>query len=354
MNNKILLLTCFVCTLGAMERKSPDLSVAKDKKTTCDTHCNTKFLLAARPSSTSSCDEIPPRQSAISDLNKVDQYDETPLMQAVFSDDVVAVQDLLDLNVNVNRQNSKGQTALMAAVIIGNRDMVNLLIARGAHVNVVNDEGNTVLAIATIHGDCELAKILIENGAIIDQQNFNGETALKIAVLNNTRELVKTLLDYGANPDTQDCSGQTPLEAAAFKGYQDIVKLLLLYSGRTSISAVTICSAYTTAKTQLEKTGDRRFYAIFSILKKYVRPQLVIQSQYVSAPLRAHSESPAIREIPSDTNASVTPTVGQSPELTMHHGALQASKFSMPEQKATSKYQSLAQLAKKGVEFIPK
>ena len=70
------------------------------------------------------------------------------LIAKVKSQDINAVQEMLNKGEDVNAQNEQGSTALHYAIALDNAEMTRLLIENGANLYVANDKGWTPLKIA--------------------------------------------------------------------------------------------------------------------------------------------------------------------------------------------------------------
>lgn len=131
------------------------------------------------------------------------QHDATPLLMAVFRDQIEAVRLLLDA---------------------------------GADVNVVGGEGDSPLRWAAQTGDIELVRLLLDRGAARDLDvggGVSGMNALGIAAHRLDVAMVQLLLDAGARADALDADGwvasrraDRPDDAAALQRWHQVMALL--------------------------------------------------------------------------------------------------------------------------------
>jgi uncharacterized protein len=148
-------------------------------------------------------------------------------VRAINRRDVIALQQLAERDVDVNRTGDSGRTALMVAASEGRRSLVASLLDRGARIDVANDRGGTALMHAATRGDSETLDLLLARGAAINARASNGWTALMLAGARGFEPIVERLLAHGADPNIADIYGWTPLMRAVDLGRPAIVKTLL-------------------------------------------------------------------------------------------------------------------------------
>ena len=135
------------------------------------------------------------------DINSVDNYGNTPLMNAVMARGIYIVYDsdeyketlkiakaLLKYGANVNLKNNYGDTALIKASESGHYDAVKLLVENGAKINALNNRKETALMMAInrlgnkyqTKGFYKIVAFLLENGADVNLKNQYGKTAMDL------------------------------------------------------------------------------------------------------------------------------------------------------------------------------
>lgn len=150
----------------------------------------------------------------------------TPVMQAVWRGDTVALGSLLaanDSQTAINAADAYGYTPLHVAVLPGSTACLPLLVAAGADANVLSSEGHSPLMLATQLSDISTMKALVAAGALLELTQ--DETPLLIAIARNDIEAVSFLLSAGADVNKGDAWNGRPLHHAALR--PKIMQLLL-------------------------------------------------------------------------------------------------------------------------------
>lgn len=116
---------------------------------------------------------------------------------------------------------------IMQAVSSNYVDRVKQLLADGADPNAKDDTDTTVLQKASYWGNLDCCKLLLVAGANVNSKNNLGGTPLSDAVSTGKADVVLLLLDSGANVNSRDYFGMTPLDHAT----NSEVKSILLKHG---------------------------------------------------------------------------------------------------------------------------
>lgn len=135
----------------------------------------------------------------------------TPLIYAVWNDDIEMVRLLVENGAAVDIRDSHDKTALMYAATNFEAEhhveLIDFLISKGANVNVLcsdpteNFKYQTALMFATINGDVDGVQTLIRNGADVNAKAFRGlesVTALGLAEYCGFKEIEILLRKSGA------------------------------------------------------------------------------------------------------------------------------------------------------------
>ncbi len=147
------------------------------------------------------------------------------LNQAILLNDTSAVEQTLQLRVDINAPAFNGIYAVHAAATPGVKDKIlEIVLAKGANPNVHDYRGRTPLHIVSKTGSATKVKMLFNHGADLDLRDYNGYTPLMIAVLrfDPNPPLVKMLLDSGADKNIINLGRFTALDFAT--GMRDYFK----------------------------------------------------------------------------------------------------------------------------------
>ena len=106
-------------------------------------------------------------------------------------------EKILAQGADANARGEDGCGPLIWAVLSGNMQAVQLLIRSGADVNGRNDDGETPLHLAAMTGVLEIAKLLVASGADVNAQDEFGITPFRSADLNEDRAMVEFLREKG-------------------------------------------------------------------------------------------------------------------------------------------------------------
>jgi ankyrin repeat protein len=152
----------------------------------------------------------------------------TALHQAVYRDDVQAVERLLRTGADAKARNRYGVTPLSVACTNGNAAIVELLLKAGAEPNTTLPGGETALMTAARTGKVDAVNALIAHGADVHaKESRRGQTALMWAAAEGNVEVVEALLKAGEDLHERLESGFTPFLFAVREGKTGVVKALL-------------------------------------------------------------------------------------------------------------------------------
>jgi ankyrin repeat protein len=133
------------------------------------------------------------------------------LPRAAMCNDVDGIRQRLELGDNINMHDRYGWTPLMWAVYYNQLNAVRYLISRGANVNcVARDDygsfyrGATPLMLCAMYDYRVLANLLIRSGAHVGLKDRYGSTAFTIAELNNFLEMADLLEKASKNANRGD------------------------------------------------------------------------------------------------------------------------------------------------------
>lgn len=121
------------------------------------------------------------------------------LADAIIKEDISSIQDLLQYGVDVNQLDEYGFTPLIEAAIADNIEIASLLIRHGADMNAQDMTGGTALHWAAENNNETLCELLLKNRANPNAYNFSGKSVLVMPLLRRQESLKKLLIKHGAN-----------------------------------------------------------------------------------------------------------------------------------------------------------
>lgn len=147
--------------------------------------------------------------------------------EAIKSQDLGTIDQLLETNTEPDRAGGGGKTALMIAAQAGDLDLVERLLEAGADVNARNEHLGTPLMFAATGGSVPVCRVLIARGAAVDAVARLGWTSLLLAAAKGNTDVALLLIRSGADPNQADGYGWTPLMRAVTGRHLDTVRSLL-------------------------------------------------------------------------------------------------------------------------------
>src|SRR3990167_124388 len=121
------------------------------------------------------------------------------LADAILQEDVDSVQQMLRYGGDVNQIDEYGFTPLIEASIIDNIKMCELLLQHGASPNQQDVTGGTALQWAVENNNLDLCKLLLDHRANPNAYNFAGQPVLVMAILRRQKALRQLLIQAGAD-----------------------------------------------------------------------------------------------------------------------------------------------------------
>ena len=159
-------------------------------------------------------------------------HDASPLMYAVWSGNVDAINLLLDHGANPQAKMQVGgqipATPLLLATIQGETEAVAAFLARGSDVNEPDEQGMSLLADTATSNDTAVARLLLARGAKVDAVDELSMTPLMHAASVDFGDtaMVDLLLASGADRSIKSKDGLTALDMAKKYGHAAIVESL--------------------------------------------------------------------------------------------------------------------------------
>jgi uncharacterized protein len=125
------------------------------------------------------------------DVDTTDDFEQTPVFQAVTYDSLEALDVLIEAGADLEVRKAFGESPLLYAVEWGKREIIDKLLAAGADVNGTNDNNESALHLAA-------------------KKHYTGVSETIY------HELTEALLDAGADPMCVSYLGHTPVVHARF------------------------------------------------------------------------------------------------------------------------------------------
>lgn len=132
------------------------------------------------------------------DVNALDEYGFTPLVEAAIADNIKIAKILIDYGADVNGQDATGGTALQWTAENNNIPFTRLLLDRGANPNGYTFAGQPVLVMPLLREQSELKNLLLQYGARLDfaQDYINAKLLGHIFELVGTADIIDTQNNY--------------------------------------------------------------------------------------------------------------------------------------------------------------
>lgn len=162
------------------------------------------------------------------DVNNADMEGATALHWAVRTDNLKAVEQLIQAGADVNRANPYGVTPVWLACTNRNTPIIEKLLAAGADPDAVLETGDSVLMNCVRTGTTKAVEALIRNGAEVNKSEpTKGQTALMWSVAGKYPDITRLLIGNGADITAATGSGFTALLFAARSGDIESARLLV-------------------------------------------------------------------------------------------------------------------------------
>lgn len=173
--------------------------------------------------------DLPAVERAIAagaNVNSVDKFGTTPLMQAALYSNASCIRLLLDKGADPNAANQAGATALMWSA--GDPEKVRLLLNKKSAVNPQASSGRTALSIAASNaGNIEAVELLLAAGAKVKVTAPLSGGPVWAAASSGDAAILRAMLSAGGDPNERNRVGMTPLMEAVKKGSIASARLLL-------------------------------------------------------------------------------------------------------------------------------
>ena len=199
-------------------------------------------------------------------LDRVDKLDRTVLWWAARHGYSGIADVLVQVGVDIDKQDKCGYSALIVACRWGHAGVVRVILNRrpigpkghrvGCDFNLRTALGVTALAHATREGHGDIVRLLLSCGGdtnaldvdVVDK--YRSMTPLLVAAQYDKDEIAAMLVQVGARLDAKDCNGATALHLAAGTGNITIVRILINPSAAMELAPRVI------ARSPIKNIGD--------------------------------------------------------------------------------------------------
>lgn len=157
------------------------------------------------------------------------------LLDAVKSQNLDELQQVLEDGADINHKFKKGRTALFYAIKKHSGLIADALVNNGADIEAKDDAGNTPLIYAVKKSEFKAVQVLLSYGADTQAQDASGRTALELAKRDDSKEIADLIkqnrdfhsalglfVDLQGKQVTQDKFRQAAFKAFETKNWQNI------------------------------------------------------------------------------------------------------------------------------------
>ena len=135
------------------------------------------------------------------DVNCVDEFGYTALMNGVISGYLLVVEELLGAGCNYDQLSGHGLTAMQMAVKVEHLDIVRILLSAGARPDILGSENESALGLAVKTHNDKMVQLMLYGCRSINPNIIREENELSFLNLLMSRKfhLAKTLVLTGYN-----------------------------------------------------------------------------------------------------------------------------------------------------------
>lgn len=175
-------------------------------------------------------------QIGISVIDIKDKNYKVPLHYAIETQNINAINMLLEYGANPNIIDKDGYNSLHIAIKSRSSEICNIIIKYVTDIDSRYNTGETALHLACNLQLIDMVNILLKNNINVNITDHSHEiTALHYSVLLNNKDLVALLLKYDANPNIQDIYGNTALHYCVMENNFEIFMMLTQHESTKNI-----------------------------------------------------------------------------------------------------------------------
>ena len=151
---------------------------------------------------------------------------EKSFIAAIQTNNIDAVNALLEAGADVNEPAYTTKTPVHYASHSRNKDILNLMLSEGADLEAKTEQGFTPLSYAVGLNHPDNCRILLEAGAEVDSLDNWQRTNLSVAAEQGLGDVAAILLELNAKPNVLDQWEWSPLDVAEWYGFFDVAELI--------------------------------------------------------------------------------------------------------------------------------
>jgi ankyrin repeat protein len=163
---------------------------------------------------------------------------ETPMIAAAFGGRETAMELLISLGADIDKQDSEGYTPLHWAATAGRDTTISWLLTHGADPRARNLRGETALMMSCRKGHGPASAVLAQaNLSWLDERDLKGDTASHHAARSARSAALTELAHAGADLTVCGYEGLTPLGIAQRGGRIELVESVLAIAEKRALLA---------------------------------------------------------------------------------------------------------------------
>jgi len=156
---------------------------------------------------------------------------EKSFIAAIQTNNIDAVNALLETGADVNEPAYTTKTPLHYASHSRNKDILNLILSKGPDLEAKTEQGFTPLSYAVGLNHSDNCRTLLEAGAEVDSVDNWNRTNLNVAAALGLADVTSILLEFDANPNVLDQWYWSPLDVAEAYEFTDIAEMIIEAGG---------------------------------------------------------------------------------------------------------------------------
>ncbi|XP_043940795.1 CARD- and ANK-domain containing inflammasome adapter protein-like [Protopterus annectens] len=225
-----------------------------------------------------------------SDINKVNDLNETLLHIAAAGGHIHIVKYLIKQGAKLEVRDSKGRSPLHRAAENGHEEVVSVLLQAGSHIYAFDKESKTPLHAAAENKHFNIVKMLLNEEARLYKQRTH---FLHMAALRDDSTLVRILLSNDAPVDAKDENKNTALFHAVSHAFENTVRVLL--EGGALVDSSIIDAAF--------NTNNQSLFSLILEYTKGLSPETLVSALFKAVQQNLYRIIAALIDKGTDVNS---------------------------------------------------